>query len=546
MQTRPSLATSAGRLLAVLTLAATITAASHADVTLRVTPATSASVSGGDDVARLKHLASGVGWEFEPNDEARAGLKRLGIKTLRCINVDPLGGRFEDGGRFTIEDASRLNWHLDACRELGARPHVIIATGLHPDLQLKKEDVRDQGESIMGMVHKAAFGPTNWPKFEAYCEAYFEYVLVAQGFADAEFEVANEPDIGGAVHPTPPRPANGSRALYEGYLELYRHVAIAAGRFQDTHPGLTVKLGGPALAWAYTFRYGDLNWAEQFIRDCGEQRIKLDFIGVHYYGNISSLDGEYEANYPPFTGMLQTTLAARDRYCPATPIQITEWGPSYRTDNSPEAAVNANHIGAAWSAAFLNLMLRSGVDDALYLVTTDLRQQDPEGKWVTVWGWPSLFTNPSACGHAFPKAPSHVFDMIARLAGQRVGCTGAQGAVNAFACASAGQVQVLVWNYGARIPEGGVAEELAKDEEVRLQVAGAAAILGDGPVRLQRWLVSQTTSNAHHLFITAQTLDDRASLQQVQDAELPAAADLELSFPLPPSGVSLVTLSRRP
>jgi len=104
--------------------------------------------------------------------------------------------------------------------------------------------------------------------------------------------------------------------------------------------------------------------------------------------------------------MLKATVAARDRYCPGVPIQITEWGASYRTDNSPESAVNANNVGAAWSAAFLNLMLRCRVDDALYLVTTDLRHQDQDGKWETVWGWPSLFTNPNACGHASPKPPA--------------------------------------------------------------------------------------------------------------------------------------------
>ena len=102
--------------------------------------------------------------------------------------------------------------------------------------------------------------------------------------------------------------------------------------------------------------------------------------------------------------MLKTTLAARDRFCPGVPVQITEWGPSYHTDNSPDAAVNASNVGAAWSAAFLNLMLQCGIGDALYLVTTDLRQQDKAGKWETVWGWPSLFTNPNACGHAYPKA----------------------------------------------------------------------------------------------------------------------------------------------
>ena len=531
----------------MLAFTSALSVASHGEALLWITPTVNPSVTGKDDLQQLKHLASGVGWEFEPNAEAVAGLKRLGIKTLRCINVDPLPGTFDKDGKFTIEKPDRLLWHLNACRDLGGKPHVIIATGLHPDLQLKEADVKDKGESIMGMVHKAAYGPTSWPKFENYCEAYFEYVMVTQKFPDAEFEVANEPDIGGAFHPYPPRPANGSRALYEGYLEMYRHVALAATHFEQTHPGLKVKLGGPALAWAFTFRFGDLNWAEQFIRDCGERKIKLDFIGVHYYGNISSLDGEYDANFPPFTGMLKTTLAARDRFCPGVPIQITEWGPSYRTDNSPDASVNANNVGAAWSAAFLNLMLQCRIDDALYLVTTDLRQQDKAGKWETVWGWPSLFLNPNAVGHAYPKAPSHVFDMIARLEGERIESTRV-GTVGSFVCAAPdkGQIQALVWNYGARIPEGGVVQERATAEMVRLHVAGAPAFFGDHPVRVQRWLVSESMSNVYHLIATCQPPDDRANLQQVQDGTMRLVeGQCELGFLMPPSSVALVTLTRQ-
>lgn len=178
-----------------------------------------------------------------------------------------------------------------------------------------------------------------------------------------------------------------------------------------------------------------------------------------------------------------------------------------------------------------------------------LPQQDRAGKWETVWGWPSLFTNPNACGHAFPKAPCHVFDMVSRLAGQRIESTRAGATVNSFACASPEQrqMQVLVWNYGARIPEGGLVQEKGAAEAVRLQVVGAADFFGGGGVRVQRWLVSETVSNAHYLFRSGQALDDRASLQRVQDdTARPAEGHLEVGFPLPPSSVTLVLLTRQP
>ena len=67
--------------------------------------------------------------------------------------------------------------------------------------------------------------------------------------------------------------------------------------------------------------------------------------------------------------------------------------------------------------AFLNEMLIEGVDKASYLVSTDLRQQI-DGKWVDIWGLPSLFTNTHVHG-AIPKAPYHVLQMVQRMTGMR-------------------------------------------------------------------------------------------------------------------------------
>jgi hypothetical protein len=318
------------------------------------------SVTGGDDIAKLKHLASGVGWEFSPTPATTAGLRRIGIKTIRCINVD-LPGHFAKDGQYVIEEPNYLLGHLATCREVKARPHVVIGQTVPAALRLSEQDLSPSERGLMGsQASKATFGPTDWGRFRGYCKAYFQYVLVTKGFADAEFEVGNEPDIGGTIARRPPKPANGSAALYQAYFEWYRNVAQAAVEFEREHPSYKVRLGGPALAWAFTFKYGDFNWATRFLRDCGQQKIKLDFIGLHYYGNISSLDGQYPANFPSFVAMLANTQRARDRYCPGTPLCMTEWGPSYHTDNSPTARVNANHIGAAWSAAFLNAMLAHG------------------------------------------------------------------------------------------------------------------------------------------------------------------------------------------
>jgi len=493
-----------------------------------------------DDMARLRELASGVGWEFEPNARTTAGLKHIGIRRIRCINVDPLPGRFDKDGQFHVaKERNRLDAHLDTCRAVGASPHVIIATGMHPDLRVKAEDVKAKDERIMGLLKGKVFGPRDVGRFRNYCKAYFQYVLIRHKFPDACFEVANEPDIGGAVVPLPPRPERGSRGLYEAYWNLYSNVAVAAREFEAEHPGTKVTLGGPALAWAFTFRFGDFNWTERFVRDVQREKTKLDFIGLHFYGNISSLSGESRGAYPSFAGMMRMTRQWRDRYTPGVPIWFTEWGATYHTSLAPQSLHNGNHVGAAYAAAFLNQMLVEGVEKALYLVTTDLRQKI-EGKWQSVWGWPSLFTNPHALG-AHPKAPYHVFQMLSRMAPKRVEATRPGRGIGCIASRDdRRRVTVLVWNHRYRIDESGPGVETGLREMVGMRIL-------DGfykePVRMQRWLVSRTVSNARHLFETGEKLDARAELQRVEEGILrPINGVVDVGVALPPSSVTLVEL----
>lgn len=496
---------------------------------LEVVPTNPWSVTGKDDRQQLQRLAAGVGWGFNPNDNTSVALTKVGMKTIRCIGVDPLPGVFLPNGSFQVGQSDNLLAQLQTCRDIGANPHIIIAQGLHPDLRVS-------GQTDV-------FGPTDWTKFRNYCQAFFEYIVITQQFPNAVFEVGNEPDIGGVISPTPPKPANGSLAGYNAYFNLYTNVAQAAVKFEQTHPGMKIRLGGPALGWAYTFTYGDFNWTERFLRDCGTNNVKLDFFGIHYYGNTSSLHGEYAANYPSFDAMLSATRGWRDLYTPGVPVRLTEWGASYFTDNNaPESLVNGNATGAAWAAAFLNAMLKGGVDAALYLVTTDLSQGA-----VNIWGWPSLFVNPQAFGNqAYPKAPFHVFEMVSRLVGTRVATAGGLSNLNCFASADSSKQKVtfLVWNYGARIPEAAPPVEMGQAESVDLRIHGAGTFFGTNTVQVRRWLVAAGVGDAYSQFSATGTLDvaHTALAEQAGGAFTITNNQLDIYFAMPTSSVSLVEI----
>jgi xylan 1,4-beta-xylosidase len=515
------------------------------EATLTVRVLNPLSVSGGDDVVRLRHLASGVGWEFSPTSRTTEGLKHIGIKTIRCINVD-LPGEFSKDGQYVIKAPNYLLANLATCREVGARPHVVIAVSPPEALRLTEQDLPAAERGVLGSQLKTnVFGPTDWARFRNYCKAFFQYVLITQGFADAEFEVGNEPDTGGTIVPRPPKPPMGSAALYAAYFEWYRNVAQAAVEFEREHASQKVCLGGPALAWPFTFHFGAFNWASRFMRDCTERKVKLDFVGVHYYGNLTSLDGQYPSIYPSFTAMLADTRRARDQYCPGTPICMTEWGPSYHTNNSPTARVNANHLGAAWSAAFLNTMLAHGVDSSLYLVTTDLAQPNAAGKLENIWGWPALFVNHQVFGEAYPKATYHVFDMVHQLAGQRVAVDGAGGAIGAIAAADDRQhvLRLLLWNFRARLPEGGPAEDLSAETRLSINVADWQRFFAASLPAARVWLVGPGAGDAVGLFDRGQPLT-QANTAMKADA-LTATVEphgLRVSYTLPHASVCLVQL----
>lgn len=515
---------------------------------IHVKPTSPADPATGDDIAQLKELAAGVGWEFAPNAETTEGLARIGIRRVRCINVEPLPGHFDGEGVFQVDTAkrTRLDAHLDTCRAIGAQPHVIIATNMPKELLLTEEEVASQSEGIMGQQKRSrhAYGPKDGGKYRSYIKATIRHVMLTRGFRDAAFEVANEPDIGGAMVSRPPRPAMGSRRLYEEYFEhLYRNCAMAARELEQEHPGLRVTLGGPALAWAFTFAFGDFNWTERFLRDVGREKLKCNFLGIHFYGNIGPLDGSAKTGaYPPFMEMMRMTREWRDEHMPGLPIHITEWGASYHTNLSEKSLHNGSHVGAAFAAAFLNKMLAAGVDKALYLVTTDLSQQQ-EGKWVSVWGWPSLFTNPGAVG-VHPKAPYHVFRMVSRLASQRVEVSDPGGTMGCIASAGSGpRLTVMLWNHSHTLPESAAGVETGEDTLVVIRVADAVRFFGGREVRVARHLVSETVSNALHLFQQGEPIDDRADLQQVDSGTLSCTDGvLEVRFVQPPSSVSFVEL----
>lgn len=529
-------------------LGVVLPAGNSKEIDILIHPDSALNVTGGDDMDRLKALAFGVGWDFSPDQISNRKLRELGMRWIRCINVDQAPGEFTPDGKFVMEEPDRLLSHLETCRKVGANAHIIIGMAAPDALRVYPEEGEER-QFVMGQAPgRHSYWNGDWEKLRAYWKAFFRYVLVNSGFPNARFEVGNEPDIDGQFpRLVGPQGGMGSRQSYEDYMKVYENVARAAREVEEENPGLKVNLGGPALAWAFTFTHGELNWAVEFLKDAAAKKLKVDFLGVHYYGNISSLNGEYPANYPSFADMYAKTREARDQYLPGLPILITEWGASYNTSNKEESLVNASNVGAAWSAAFLNQLLEHKVDGALYLATTDQMVPNPtDTEERSHWGWPSLYVNYDLFGKPWPKAPAHLFQMIRDLGPSRVVVEGLQPGEGLNGWSSVdpktGEVTVLLWNYDFRIPESvqgpvDMGEELA----IGLQIETDGASEGGLPWKWERWLVSADTSNALAEFQAKGKVTSKSELQKVEDLELPTPGH---SFRLPSGSLAFIRISR--
>lgn len=504
-----------------------------------------------DDVALFHRLAASVGWDFAPIGSIYDRLSNIGVRYIRMINSDRLPGSFNGAGTtFTIdpgEGTTGTQWFrfidgLEISEETGANPHLVIGLSVPEELDADTEGWEPPPGSHYGLIPTVHYWNGDWGRLRAYWKAIFHYVMVTKGFTQARFEVGNEPDGIGQFLATTDMTEEvepGSEELYGFYFEVYENVIQAAAEFEASNPGLNVKIGGPALAWPYTFGNGEMNWADRFIKDTATLDLEPDFLGIHFYGNSAGLRWPRSStDGPSFVSMFNQTKSSRDRYLPGVPIIVTEWGPSFHNDDQPAAHVNGNHYGSGWMADFIKVMAESGVEEGIFLTATD---------YVDKWVYPAWFVNyNSFSGNAWPKATFHPIQMFSALQGDRIRLHGPGGGADGVATSSDGGnfLQAIVWNFAGYIQYNGP-DVPSSDRTVYIRVDGAPALYPTAStVHVRVWRVSETESNAYHLFNTLSLVDNRSELALVADTTIPIS---QLGYPgyslsLPTSSVALVTL----
>ncbi len=244
-------------------------------------------------------VGGGTNPDYDATDTEQEGLTGIGTRRLRLINVDNNLLGIGSDGTLQLQWSWKLNHDLDICRARGWVPHIIIGHIVPAPLALHDPTGR-------------AYGPSSWALYDQYIAAFLDYVIVAQGFTETEWEVGNEMNTPSQNWVAPTLPTSPTDpAGFTAYSQLYSHIATDVATFRQQHPAAGLRIGGPAA---------EADWAAQFIDFVGQQSLPADFVSLHVYGNQitgATLKGQIHT--------LRRHIAAQRL---TLSIGITEWGPS--------------------------------------------------------------------------------------------------------------------------------------------------------------------------------------------------------------------------
>jgi xylan 1,4-beta-xylosidase len=195
----------------------------------------------------------------------------------------------------------------------------LLANGVRPFVELSfmpyKLAARPAIHSFW--YHPNVSPPKDWNEWAALVQALAQHVVERYGIDEVAqwyFEVWNEPNIDFWT----------GDPKEETYYQLYD---AAARALKGVSPRLRV--GGPATAQAA--------WADRFIRHCVENRVPLDFVSTHVYGNDTAQNVFGTNEQIPRTQMVCRAVAkVHDQIhaspLPNLPLFFSEYNASYMTE----------------------------------------------------------------------------------------------------------------------------------------------------------------------------------------------------------------------
>src|SRR5580700_5367552 len=243
---------------------------------------------------------------------------------FHAIFHDEVGVYDEDAEGHPVYNFSYVDQIYDGLLANGVRPFV--------ELSFMPKKLAANKDALHPFWYKQNVSPPkDWGKWDDLITQFSKHLVDRYGIDEVSqwyFEVWNEPNLD--FWAGDPKQAT--------YWQLYDHTAFA---LKQVSPRLRV--GGPATAQAA--------WADAFIRHCDDNKVPVDFVSSHVYGNDTAKDVFGTDEKIPRDQMVCRAVKKvhdqiRSSTMPNLPLIWTEYNASYFN----EPAVTDSIYMGAWLA----------------------------------------------------------------------------------------------------------------------------------------------------------------------------------------------------
>lgn len=347
-------------------------------------------------------------------------VKRItGMRYVRfhAIFHDEVGLYDEDSSGKPVFNFSYVDQIYDGLLENGVRPFVELS------FMPKKLAARD---ALHAFWYKPTVAPPkDYVKWDEMISQFVKHLIDRYGIDEVSqwyFEVWNEPNIDFWVG-DPKQPT---------YFELYDHTARA---IKSVNPKLRV--GGPATAQAA--------WADAFIRHCAENKVPVDFVSSHVYGNDKAEDVFGTHEQIPRDRMVCRAIGKvhqqiKSSAMPNLPLIWSEFNASYA--NEPDVT-DAAYMGP-WLADTIR-QCDGLVDEMSYWTFSDVFEEQGVVKQPFYGGYGLI-----AAG-GIPKPAFNAFDLLHWLGDERLAVSSTDVLVTRR---QDGSLVIAAWNLTGPGPGG--------------------------------------------------------------------------------------------
>ena len=296
----------------------------------------------------------------------------------------------------------------------------LLANGVRPFVEISFMPNKLAAQPIYQAFwyHPNVSPPKNWEAWDDLMQAFAKHLVDRYGIDEVSrwyFEVWNEPNLD----------FWGGQPRQSTYWELYDHTARDLKAVDER-----LRVGGPATAQAA--------WVDEFIKHCHDDRVPVDFVSTHVYGNDRAED----------VFKTHEQISRKDMVCRAVDMVHKQ----IQASTMPQLPL----IWSEFNAAYDN---ETDVTDAAYMgpwLANTVRECDGLTQMMSYWTFSDVFEEQGVVKKPFyggfglmaedgiPKPSFNAFKLLHELGERRIEVNSDSAVVTRK---SDGTVVVAVWNY---------------------------------------------------------------------------------------------------